>query len=818
MKKFYSLALAALVTLSGFAQTKVISTHEATAHAQKVEMGNQKMGKLLKKQNSPAKAPSVNPAYDTYTWVSKGTGTVSVRNLITAFYNLSLPETVECTIEEAEGHAGLYRLVNPWGEARPSKLIVDATNPEMVVLPYQSIPVVDSEDGQTYIASYSYIVTSDDEDFGLEYSAEDFIEFFPELNITMDVENKMIYIPGNSYAYYWPEATGAYAGKFFDGNSVDGYIVLPGGTYISPWIDLGMATFSESILTPSFGAGNRSTYQVQVLQQRSSPTTFQIVNPWKGLYEKLGFTGVSPTITIDASTPNNLIIPLTTTNISGGEKDGLYYVLSYSSYVSSPSSTPAAYRITYAETEESIAGKKYAVKTFTFPYHSMLLYASASDKLYNTGTANDTDPSTIVVKTEIIPEFTINFNVKDSRGNAAANATIEMTPEGGETETLTTDAEGSASTVLKGYYEGKEVSYKVSNVSGMLDYTGTFTISDLETAVDVQMAENPNKEFTFNFTVKDDEGAVVPNCEINVNPVISTPFTLTTNAEGFATKSLVGPYANSTVAYTINATEKYEAASGQFTVSELVTNATVILTVKHHDVAIAFTVVDNNNAPLAGANITVSDSEDQIVATVVTDENGYAKTAAFSDANGKVYSYTVQANKHEEVYGQITLLGYDTTVSPYTYNCPVMLTRMTDIYVIEFNVSNEANEAVEGAKVTLTEGEIMYGVYTTDSNGYAASAPLVKMDGKTLNFTIEAANYETYEGTVTVADYDDVNLPYYVVSDITLVAKGSGIDVVGADNGEVRYFNLQGVEIDKPVKGQLVIRVEGGKSLKQVVK
>ena len=46
----------------------------------------------------------------------------------------------------------------------------------------------------------------------------------------------------------------------------------------------------------------------------------------------------------------------------------------------------------------------------------------------------------------------------------------------------------------------------------------------------------------------------------------------------------------------------------------------------------------------------------------------------------------------------------------------------------------------------------------------------------------------------------------------------SGVDVIGTDTeGTVRYYNLQGLEVTNPVKGQMVIEVKNGKSRKVIL-
>lgn len=45
---------------------------------------------------------------------------------------------------------------------------------------------------------------------------------------------------------------------------------------------------------------------------------------------------------------------------------------------------------------------------------------------------------------------------------------------------------------------------------------------------------------------------------------------------------------------------------------------------------------------------------------------------------------------------------------------------------------------------------------------------------------------------------------------------GSGVESIEGEDGEVRYFNLQGVELKNPSKGQIYIKVANGKAVKEV--
>lgn len=54
---------------------------------------------------------------------------------------------------------------------------------------------------------------------------------------------------------------------------------------------------------------------------------------------------------------------------------------------------------------------------------------------------------------------------------------------------------------------------------------------------------------------------------------------------------------------------------------------------------------------------------------------------------------------------------------------------------------------------------------------------------------------------------------------VTIMVDATGIDGISADDAQqVRYFNLQGMEIAAPVKGQLVIKMTGNKSEKLIAR
>ncbi|MDE5930385.1 MAG: hypothetical protein K2H03_07900 [Muribaculaceae bacterium] len=65
--------------------------------------------------------------------------------------------------------------------------------------------------------------------------------------------------------------------------------------------------------------------------------------------------------------------------------------------------------------------------------------------------------------------------------------------------------------------------------------------------------------------------------------------------------------------------------------------------------------------------------------------------------------------------------------------------------------------------------------------------------------------------------WDDTNMCAKIILPEKLT---DGVDAVlpATDNGEVRYFNLQGVELAKPAAGSVVIRLQNGKAEKTIMK
>ncbi len=111
-------------------------------------------------------------------------------------------------------------------------------------------------------------------------------------------------------------------------------------------------------------------------------------------------------------------------------------------------------------------------------------------------------------------------------------------------------------------------------------------------------------------------------------------------------------------------------------------------------------------------------------------------------------------------------------------------------------VVNSDNEPIEGATFKVVGAESASG--ETDERGYADFF-LGGLEGTTREVEILADGYKPYPLTLTFEDEADL-------TETVVLEKGSGIDEVDADAAAPRYYNLQGIEIDKPAKGIYIER------------
>lgn len=222
-----------------------------TAFAQTHELGvlNSPLSKATPEKGAPAKAAGEQ------TWKDLGEGTFSdfvMSNLFMGYFN----DPVKVMVQESEQTPGMYRLVNPWKgnegdvfDDTYNYLVIDATDPDYVMIPEQRAPLHDSKDGETWYCSYT--------DWAINVAGvtkELFTELQPDK--VPQLRDGVIKFSQNCMAVMYPEGTGdegVEPGTWTYANmEYEGYIILPGATFNDEWESMGMGRFLEGFLEPVF--------------------------------------------------------------------------------------------------------------------------------------------------------------------------------------------------------------------------------------------------------------------------------------------------------------------------------------------------------------------------------------------------------------------------------------------------------------------------------------------------------------------------------------------------------------------------------------
>lgn len=386
MKKLYTLTLATAVALSASAANEATLQNAQTFTKTSTSL----FRKAAEEKSRPARAAATD--YDSYEWTELGLG--KYQSSVVADTYSGSNELTEVTVFEAVGHAGVYKVVGVWPDlVSNGTLIVDASDPTFVKVPKQFTGIEDTVDGVTYIASQTYLLT-EIKGYSVDEVKEGAAEIVPAL------VNGCINFAPKALMLNWPEAPadsqyGTDPEGWYIGKS-SGVLVLPGAEYVEPWTLLGEGTFTDNLLSPSFGIQGMAPYTVPVLQSTSDENLYKVEHPWKGFWMAQNWSSVSPSIELDATDPDNVILPMTSTGISGNT-DGLYSILSFSYYALVTGSTvPAGQEITLTKEDVTEADGTYTVRTFTFNPKSCLLSPANANDMYYMGTIS----STLVLKTK----------------------------------------------------------------------------------------------------------------------------------------------------------------------------------------------------------------------------------------------------------------------------------------------------------------------------------------------------------------------------------------------------------------------------------
>lgn len=394
MKKFYTFALAALLGSSvSFAGQRQQATtlNVVNIKAQLVEKAEVK-GEKSKRAKAPAKVASIGELNGTYDW--------TFRNLLED--GAPDPELVITIDDEATGAATISGF--------PQDFKVKAT----VDLEKGTVSIANNQfiGADSYGDNYFYLKPVNGTSIGKGASTaaatvgtiDGTTITFPTLDVWA------IGDPANETEGYWMMT---YANKL---------------TYQKEKVFYGKGTVSGDMFFSAFGQSS-ADYAVEVYLNNEQGTELLVKDPLKGLYAALSLEGVSPDMVIDATDPDNLLIPEFSLGFGGGDKDGLYYGMSVSANQQDIADTP--------EESRSKLTKDEKTTVITIPAKGLFLWPSKTTSLYyaNTGAATITIVHEQGGVNDIIADEENNapvefFNLQGQRVNTPAAGQLVIRRQG----------------------------------------------------------------------------------------------------------------------------------------------------------------------------------------------------------------------------------------------------------------------------------------------------------------------------------------------------------------------------------------------------
>lgn len=340
MKKFYTFALAALLGSSvSFAGQRQQATtlNVVNIKAQLVEKAEVK-GEKSKRAKAPAKVASIGELNGTYDW--------TFRNLLEDV--APDPELVITIDDEATGAA----TISGFPQGFKAKATVDLEKGTVSIANNQFLGA------DSYGDNYFYLKPVEGSSIGKGASTaaatvgtiDGTTITFPTLDVWA------IGDPANETEGYWMMT---YANKL---------------TYQKEKVLYGVGTVSGDMFFSSFVDAAPSDYTVEVYSNDEQGTELFVKDPLKGLYAALSFEGVSPDMVIDATDPDNLLIPEFSLGFDGGDEHGLYYGMSYSANQQDIANTPEQYRSKLTKDEKTTV--------ITIPAKGLFLWPSNTTSLY----------------------------------------------------------------------------------------------------------------------------------------------------------------------------------------------------------------------------------------------------------------------------------------------------------------------------------------------------------------------------------------------------------------------------------------------------
>lgn len=268
-------------------------------------------------------------AGETDTWKELGMGLYSDTFMSNMYQSTFTNEPVDVLIEESVEHPGLYRITNPWPQVNHiTHMIIDASDPELVLVPKQNCGIDDPQDGETWIASLSQIAIEDE-----GFTKETFLEGYDFYNITM--QDGVIKFPAGSGMFMWPNPVSGYSepGEWMVSNDeFPGYLCMPGVEPPQEWKSLGMGKMCDGFMgTFISGKAEPRLLDVEIMEHVEYEGYYRVVQPFADLGDD------TTDLTLDLGKPDFGFMEVQRTGLTHGtmgdvwvlsmSANGMYYTL-----------------------------------------------------------------------------------------------------------------------------------------------------------------------------------------------------------------------------------------------------------------------------------------------------------------------------------------------------------------------------------------------------------------------------------------------------------------------------------------------------------
>ncbi len=400
------------------------------------------------------------------------------------------------------------------------------------------------------------------------------------------------------------------------------------------------------------------------------------------------------------------------------------------------------------------------------------------------GKTIDKDPVTMTYATF---KLTSSAKVTADKGQVAVNG-LNMTWWGDPAESVTFTVNGDADSFLAFkevvVYTDKDI-FVGGVSSGTREYYNIKDGSVTQANVNLYAESNPDFSLTL--------GAIAPNLGVEIKSILikvdGKSKMADTKKGQYNCATFEGPFSNQ---QSIPVEMSFISEEG--------------VTVIPFSVTYPNSIVYTPNAPFTFKNATVS--VDALATTTLEVVNEKNLPLTYSVADPTVASVDAEGNV-------TALKGGETTVTAtFAGNGSYLAGTSTMTIVVE---KIEAPLSLETAEVKVETEKTAEIVLNNPEN---LEVTYTSSDPETASVDAEGVVTGIAVGTVTVTiDFagNDVYMPMTLSATVT-VEVGTGIDVVNAEDNGAVYFNLQGQRVNNPERGTVVIRVEGNKAIKTVIK